>query len=398
MEMNLLESADLEDRSVLLRVDFNVPLADGEISDDTRINAALPTIKYILEKNAKLIIISHLGRPKGKKDKSLSLEVVAQRLQSLLFNTVKFIGKTIGESVVEAVNELKQGEVLVLENLRFHSEEKNNEDTFAKSLAELADVYVNDAFGVSHRAHASVNALPILMGDKAYAGFLLKKELKIAKRLLENPERPFTAIIGGSKVSDKIGVIKSLLKKVDHLIVGGGMANTFLIAKGFKIGKSLYEPDKVELAKELMKSAKELNVEIHLPTDVVTAKEFAPTAEPHYFNVDEIPEDEMVLDIGPDTCDAFSEVLKSSELIVWNGPVGVFEMEAFSVGTRTIAAILSASDAEVIIGGGDSAAAITQFGYADDMDHISTGGGAFLELIEGKTLPGVEALSKTRRD
>jgi phosphoglycerate kinase len=236
------------------------------------------------------------------------------------------------------------------------------------------------------------------MGEKAYAGFLLEKELDIAKKILKNPERPFTAIIGGSKVSDKIGVIESLLNKVDHLIIGGGMANTFISAKGYPVGTSLYEPDKVELAKELLEKAKKLNVAIHLPIDVVTAKEFAATAEPHYFDIDEIPDDEMVLDIGPDSCDDFSDVLKSSKLIVWNGPVGVFEMEAFSVGTRTIAAILSSADAEVVIGGGDSAAAITKFGYADDMDHISTGGGAFLELMEGKTLPGVAALTKTRRD
>jgi phosphoglycerate kinase len=383
---------------VLLRVDFNVPLEEGKVGDDTRIKAALPTIKYILDKNAKLIIISHLGRPKGKVDKALSLEVVAKQLQTYLPNKVKFIDQTVGEVVSREVKQLKPKEILVLENLRFNEEEKANDEEFAKELAALAEVYVNDAFGVSHRAHASVNALPILMGEKAYAGFLLEKELDIAKKILKNPERPFTAIIGGSKVSDKIGVIESLLNKVDHLIIGGGMANTFISAKGYPVGTSLYEPDKVELAKEILEKAKNLNVSIHLPIDVVTAKEFAATAEPHYFDIDEIPDDEMVLDIGPDSCDDFSDVLKSSKLIVWNGPVGVFEMEAFSVGTRTIAAILSAADAEVVIGGGDSAAAITKFGYADDMDHISTGGGAFLELMEGKTLPGVAALIKTRRD
>jgi len=398
MDMNLLGSADLSDRSVLLRVDFNVPLEEGKVGDDTRIKAALPTIKYILDKNAKLIIISHLGRPKGKVDKALSLEVVAKQLQTYLPNKVKFIDQTVGEVVSREVKQLKPKEILVLENLRFNEEEKANDEEFAKELAALAEVYVNDAFGVSHRAHASVNALPILMGEKAYAGFLLEKELDIAKKILKNPERPFTAIIGGSKVSDKIGVIESLLNKVDHLIIGGGMANTFISAKGYPVGTSLYEPDKVELAKEILEKAKNLNVSIHLPIDVVTAKEFAATAEPHYFDIDEIPDDEMVLDIGPDSCDDFSDVLKSSKLIVWNGPVGVFEMEAFSVGTRTIAAILSAADAEVVIGGGDSAAAITKFGYADDMDHISTGGGAFLELMEGKTLPGVAALIKTRRD
>jgi phosphoglycerate kinase len=398
MDMNLLGSADLSDRSVLLRVDFNVPLEEGKVSDDTRIKAALPTIKYILDKNAKLIIISHLGRPKGKVDKTLSLEVVAKKLQTYLSNKVKFIDQTVGQEVSKEVKQLKPKEILVLENLRFNEEEKANDEEFAKKLSELAEVYVNDAFGVSHRAHASVNALPILMGEKAYAGFLLEKELDIAKKILKNPERPFTAIIGGSKVSDKIGVIESLLNKVDHLIIGGGMANTFISAKGYPVGTSLYEPDKVELAKELLEKAKKLNVAIHLPIDVVTAKKFAATAEPHYFDIDEIPDDEMVLDIGPDSCDDFSDVLKFSKLIVWNGPVGVFEMEAFSVGTRTIAAILSSADAEVVIGGGDSAAAITKFGYADDMDHISTGGGAFLELMEGKTLPGVAALTKTRRD
>ena len=398
MDMNLLGSADLSDRSVLLRVDFNVPLENGEVGDDTRIKAALPTINYILDKNAKLIIISHLGRPKGKIDNNLSLKVVGERLQTFLSNEVHFINETVGEKVREKVNQLNPKEILVLENLRFNKGEKSNDNEFAKKLAQLADVFVNDAFGVSHRKHASVSALPLLMKDKAYAGFLLEKELKIAKKILQNPIRPFTAIIGGSKVSDKIGVIESLLKKVDHLVIGGGMANTFIKAKGYSVGKSLYEPEKVELAKKIIEKADKLNVSIHLPSDVVTAKEFSATAEPHYFDIDEIPDDEMVLDIGPDSCDDFSDVIKASKLIVWNGPVGVFEMEAFSVGTRTIAAILSATDAEVIIGGGDSASAITKFGYADDMDHISTGGGAFLELMEGKTLPGVAALTKTRSD
>ncbi len=398
MDMNLLGSADLSDRSVLLRVDFNVPLENGEVGDDTRIKAALPTINYILDKNAKLIIISHLGRPKGKIDNNLSLKVVGERLQTFLSNEVHFINETVGEKVREKVNQLNPKEILVLENLRFNKGEKSNDNEFAKKLAQLADVFVNDAFGVSHRKHASVSALPLLMKDKAYAGFLLEKELKVAKKILQNPIRPFTAIIGGSKVSDKIGVIESLLKKVDHLVIGGGMANTFIKAKGYSVGKSLYEPEKVELAKKIIEKADKLNVSIHLPSDVVTAKEFSATAEPHYFDIDEIPDDEMVLDIGPDSCDDFSDVIKASKLIVWNGPVGVFEMEAFSVGTRTIAAILSATDAEVIIGGGDSASAITKFGYADDMDHISTGGGAFLELMEGKTLPGVAALTKTGSD
>lgn len=397
MKMNLLSSADLEHKSVLLRVDFNVPLKDGKVSDDTRIKAALPTIKYITEKNAKLIIISHLGRPEGKVDSGLSLKIVAEYLQELLPNRVRFLDEAVGDRVTDAVNNLEYGEILILENLRFYEQEKQNDRAFALQLATLADVYVNDAFGVSHRAHASVVALPKLMSNEAYAGFLLEKELQVADRLLTNPKRPFTAIIGGAKVSDKIGVIKSFLHKVDHLIIGGGMANTFLKAQGFSIGTSLHEPDKVDLAKELIELANNLKVKMYLPVDVVTAKEFKATAEPHYFYVDEIPNDEMILDIGPNTCEDFAEVLNESKLVIWNGPVGVFEMEAFSVGTRTLAAYLSASDAEVVIGGGDTAAAISQFGYADDMDYISTGGGAFLELMEDKILPGVAALVEARR-
>ncbi len=389
-----MSNADLENRSVLLRVDFNVPINDGTITDDTRIRAALPTINYILEKNVKLILMSHLGRPTKEKEAEFSLRIVAEYLNSMVDNNVKFASDTIGPEAEKMVKELKNGEILVLENLRFNQEEISNDVEFAKKLASFGEVYVNDAFGVSHRAHASVEALPKVMKNKAYAGLLLEKELVYAKKILENPQRPFTAIIGGSKVSDKIGVIKSLLNIVDNLIIGGGMANTFIKAKGYEVGNSLCELDKVDLARELMALATEKGVNIYLPEDVVTAKKFSASAEPHYHDLEDIPFDEMILDIGPNTCEEFAEVLNSSSLVVWNGPVGVFEMEAFSVGTRTIAAYLAASDAEVVIGGGDSAAAITQFGYADDVDHISTGGGAFLELMEGKTLPGVAVLLK----
>ncbi len=389
-----MRDADLENRSVLLRVDFNVPINGGKISDDTRIRAAIPTINYILERNARLIIISHLGRPTSEREAEFSLKIVAEYLNDLIENKVLFAADTVDEEAKSLVEGLGNGEVLVLENVRYNQEEKANDEEFANKLASFGSVYINDAFGVSHRAHASVVALPKLMEGKAYAGMLLEKELVYANKILANPARPFTAIIGGSKVSDKIGVIKSLLSVVDNLIIGGGMANTFLLAKGYEIGKSLHEAEKLDLAGELIKLAKDKGVNLYLPYDVVTAKEFSANSEPHYFELAEIPDDEMILDIGPKTCEEFADVLNNSRLIVWNGPVGVFEMEAFSVGTRTIAAYLAASNAEVVIGGGDSAAAITQFGYADDMDHISTGGGAFLELMEGKTLPGVAVLHK----
>lgn len=394
MNMKNLTNADLADKSALLRVDFNVPLKDGKVADDTRITAVLPTLNYLLEKGAKVIILSHLGRPKPGDTAQYSLLPVANYLRDLVSVPVAFCPESIGEVAVAAVQNLKAGEVLVLENLRFHSGEADNDVEFAKELAALGDVYINDAFGVSHRANASVEALPRLMAGRAYAGLLLEKELKIAAEILENPDHPFTAIIGGSKVSDKIGVIRSLLNKVDNLIIGGGMANTFLAAQGYKVGKSLYEPDKMPLALELLKLAEELGVGVYLPSDVVAATKFAPDAEPHYYEIDELPEDEMILDIGPDTCEEFAEVINESKLIVWNGPVGVFEMEAFAVGTRTLAAYLSASPAKVVIGGGDSAAAITQSGYAEKVEHISTGGGAFLELMEGKILPGVAALQE----
>lgn len=393
MKKKLVSDLNLQNKRVLMRVDFNVPLKEGEVTDDTRIQAALPTIKYIIEQGASLILISHLGRPKGKVNIDYSLAPVALHLSKLVNTKVSFINKTIGDEVKEQVKKLPSGEILILENLRFDSREKQNDLQFAKELAQYADIYVNDAFGVSHRAHASVEALAKLMADKAVAGFLLEKEIDYATKILENPNRPFTAILGGKKVSDKIKVIESLLLKVNNLIIGGGMANTFLKAMNYEVGKSFVEEDKVALAKELLVAAQEKGVNIYLPVDVITATEFSESAEPHYFDVDNIPPNEMILDIGPATCEEYSAILKESKLVVWNGPMGVFELDPFSVGTRTLAAHLAVNDAEVVVGGGDSAAAVKQFGYGDEMNHISTGGGSFLEMMEGKVLPGLAALA-----
>lgn len=392
--MNKLTVRDIDCRNkkVLLRADLNVPIKDGHISDDTRIQAVLPTLKYLLERKAAIILCSHLGRPKGKVNLDFSLAPIADYLTQILNIPVTFTGEVIGESVKEAAAHLQSGEILLLENLRFDKGEKKNDTHFARQLAELADVYVNDAFGVCHREHASVAAVTEFI-QPAVSGFLLEKELAYAEKILENPARPFTAVLGGAKVSDKIGVIESLLNKVDHLIIGGGMANTFLKAMKYEIGRSLLEEDKIELAKQLIKQAAEKGVKIHLPVDVVTATEFSAEAEPQYHAVDAIKADEMILDIGPATCKQFADVLKQSALVVWNGPMGVFEMKPFAAGTRAIAAFLAICTGEIVVGGGDSAAAVKQFGYAEQMSHISTGGGAFLALLEGQVLPGIKHLT-----
>lgn len=388
-----VEDVDMTGKRVLVRCDFNVPMDENRnITDDRRIKSALPTIKYILENDGKVVLMSHLGRPKGEAKKEFSLEPVAKRLADLLGREVIFAedDEVVGESAKKAVSEMEIGDVVLLQNTRFRKEEKKNEEEFAKSLASLGDIFVNDAFGTAHRAHASnvgvSNHLPSAIG------YLVKRELDIMAGAISNPERPFLAILGGAKVTDKIGVIENLLDKVDSLIIGGGMSYTFLNAKGHEVGTSLLEKDKVNLAKELMEKAEQKNVKLLLPVDIVITKEFKNDSEYKTVNIDSIPKDMMGLDIGEKTRDLFSEEIKNSKTVIWNGPMGVFEMENFAKGTNRIAEAMAESDATTIIGGGDSAAAVEKTGLNDKMTHISTGGGASLELFEGKKLPGIEAI------
>jgi len=388
MEKKTLKDIDVSGKRVLVRADFNVPLDEsGHITDDRRIRAALPTIRYLREQGAKVILCSHLGRPKGKVVETLRLTPVAERLSELLGVEVRKADDCIGASVASLVAAMKPGDVVLLENLRFHEEETANDPGFAKQLASLADVYVNDAFGTAHRAHASTEGVTRFL--PAVAGFLLERELTFLGRALAEPSHPFVAVLGGAKVSDKIGVIENLLPKVDRLIVGGGMANTFFKAQGFDVGESLLEEDKVPLAKELLSRAGEKLV---LPVDVVVADAFSADARHKTVQVDSVPSGWRILDIGHKTVKLFSAILGTAKTVVWNGPMGVFEFPAFAVGTVAIAKALAGIDAVTIIGGGDSAAAVEQAGLADKMTHISTGGGASLEFLEGKTLPGVAAL------
>jgi len=386
-----LKDMDFKGKKVLVRVDFNVPLKDGVVGDKTRIKAALPTIEYLIKEDAKVLLISHLGRPGGEPNDDLRMDPVAKALANLLNKEVKKADDCIGEDVKKAADSLENGEVMLLENSRFHAGEKKNDPEFAKELASLADLYVNDAFGAAHRAHATTVGVTEYL--PAAAGFLMQRELNALGEVMENPESPFVAIMGGAKVSDKIDVIKNLINKVDKLIVAGGIANTFLLAKGYEVGDSLVEADKVDLAKTLMAEAEEKGVDIVLPIDVVIADDFSNDANTQTVAADEIPAGWQVLDCGgPQSLENYKEIIKNAKTVIWNGPLGVFEMEKFAHGTVELAKALAESDAHSVIGGGDSAAAINQAGVADKMSHISTGGGASLMFFEGKELPGVAAI------
>ncbi|MFC4768375.1 phosphoglycerate kinase [Effusibacillus consociatus] len=391
MEKKTLRDIDVKGKRVFVRVDFNVPLEDGKITDDTRIQAALPTIRYLMDRGAKVILASHLGRPKGEVNPKFSLDPVAVRLSELLSVNVEKTSDSVGPHVKERISLMNEGDVLLLENVRFHKGEEKNDPELARQFSELADIYINDAFGAAHRAHASTAGIADHL--PAVAGFLMEKEISIMGRALSNPERPFTAIIGGAKVSDKITVIENLLTKVDCLIIGGGMANTFLAGLGYQLGKSLIEPEKLEDAKALVERAKEKGVDLLLPVDLVAASGFAADAEHKVVELNEVPHDWMALDIGPKTSAKYQEAIRSSKTVIWNGPMGVFEFEAFAKGTNAIAQAVAEVKGTTIVGGGDSVAAVEKSGLADRMTHISTGGGASLEFLEGKILPGVAALN-----
>lgn len=391
MDKKTVKDIDLKGKKVLVRCDFNVPMDENRnITDNTRIVAALPTIKYLLENNCAVILCSHLGRPKGEFKPEFSLRPVAKELSKLLDKEVIMAEDVVGEDAKTKAENLKQGEILLLENVRFHREETDNDPAFSKELASMAEIYVSDAFGAVHRAHASTAGVAEFI--PAVSGFLIEKELKFLGNAVTNPERPFVAILGGAKVSDKIGVIDSLLEKVDTLIIGGGMAYTFFKAQGYEVGKSLCELDKLDLAKDLMKKAEEKGIKLMLPVDTVVGKEFKEDTESKNVKSTEIPADWEGFDIGEESIKVFSEEIKKAKTVVWNGPLGLFEFPQFAVGTNAIAKVLSEIDATTIIGGGDSAAAVRKAGLADKMTHISTGGGASLEFLEGKKLPGIECL------
>ncbi|KOF57336.1 MULTISPECIES: phosphoglycerate kinase [Clostridium] len=388
-----IEDVDVKGKRVLVRCDFNVPLKDGVITDENRLNGALPTIKYLSEHGAKVVLCSHLGKAKGP-DPSKTLAPVAKRLGELLGCEVKFAADdvVVGENAKKAVAELKEGEIVLLENTRFRPEEGKNDDAFSKDLASLADVYVNDAFGTAHRAHCSTVGVTKFV-KTAVCGYLIQKELKFLGDAVEKPVRPFVAILGGAKVSDKINVINNLLEKVDTLIIGGGMAYTFLKAQGYTIGTSLLEADKVDYAKEMIEKAKAKGVKLLLPIDNIVGAEFKAETEAVTTEDANIPEGYMGLDIGPKTQKNYTDAVKEAKTVVWNGPMGVFEFEKFAEGTKAVARAMADSDATTVIGGGDSAAAVNQLGFGDKMTHISTGGGASLEFLEGKELPGIAALN-----
>lgn len=387
-----IQDLDLKGKRVLMRVDFNVPLTpDLKVSDDTRIRAALPTIKYALQQQGKVILMSHLGRPKGKVVEELRLTPVAEKLSELLGQEVKKIDDCIGEKVEKAVSELKEGEVLLLENVRFHPEEEKNDPEFAKKLARLGDVFVNDAFGSCHRAHASVVGVAEYL--PAAAGFLLMKEIEYFEKILHNPEKPFYAILGGAKVSDKIGVIENLLNLADKIFIGGGMAYTFLKAKGIPVGNSKLEEDKIEVARQLLAEADKRGRKIILPQDHVVVENIDPEASIQVTGL-EIPDGKIAVDVGPKTVEVFKQELQDAKMIVWNGPLGIFEVDKFAHGTKQIAEFVVQLPAIKVAGGGDTAACLEKFGLSDKFDHVSTGGGASLEYLEGKVLPGIAALKE----
>ena len=393
MVLNTIREADLKNKRVLIRVDFNVPLKDGKVTDATRIVAALPTINYILSQpGTSLVVMSHFGRPKGKKNPDFSMVPVGKKFEELLGRPVKVASDVIGPEVKKEVEALKPGEVLLLENCRFYPDEEANNPEFAKELASYGDIYVNDAFGTAHRAHASTEGVAHYL--PAYAGFLIEKEVKFMAPLLENPDKPFVAIIGGSKVSSKISVLESLVKTCDTIVIGGGMAYTFLKVQGHAIGKSLVEDDFLDTAKNFLSAAAKKGVNVILPVDHICADNFAEDAKPVLVDSIDIPENLMGMDIGPKTTKAIVNVLASAKSVVWNGPMGVFEFAAFAKGTEAVAKALAASKAITVVGGGDSVAAINKFGLADKISHVSTGGGASLEFLEGKVLPGIKALEK----
>ncbi len=386
---------EVQGKKVLVRVDYNVPMDEkSNITDDTRITSSLPTLKYLLDQGAAIILMSHLGRPKGQANNKYSLEPVARKLSELINKDIIFedVDEVVSEKVVTDAKNLQPGQIMMLQNTRFRSEEEKNDDSFAKDLASLAELYINDAFGTSHRAHASNVGVSKYLPSAV--GFLVEKEISVMGKALEEPERPFVAILGGAKVSDKIGVIENLISKVDAIIIGGGMAFTFLKANGHEIGKSLLEEDKISLAKDLMDKAIKHGVAIILPIDIMVAKEFKNDSEHFAVSVEKIPSDMMGLDIGPESIDLFKSVVQEAKTIIWNGPMGVFEMDNFNKGTYAIAQALVDSGAITIVGGGDSAAAVEKAGLADKITHVSTGGGASLEMLEGKILPGIAAISE----
>ncbi|MFS0780125.1 phosphoglycerate kinase [Bacillus sp. 1P06AnD] len=386
-----IKDIDVKGKRVFCRVDFNVPMQNGQITDDTRVRAALPTIQYLMEQGAKVILASHMGRPKGQVNEELRLTPVAKKLSELLGKEVAKANEAYGDAVKAQIEKMNDGDVLLLENVRFYPGEEKNDPELAKEFASLADIFVNDAFGAAHRAHASTEGIAKLI--PAVSGFLMQKELDVLGKALSNPERPFTAIIGGAKVKDKIGVIENLLEMVDNLIIGGGLAYTFIKAQGHEIGESLLEEDKIELAKTFMAKAKEKGVNFLMPVDAVIAPEFGENVETKVVDIDAIPADWQALDIGPKTVELYAQTIKESKLVIWNGPMGVFEFDKFANGTKGVAQALADSGAYSVIGGGDSAAAVEKFHLGDKMSHISTGGGASLEFMEGKQLPGVVALN-----
>jgi phosphoglycerate kinase len=386
-----VEDFDVKGKRVLVRCDFNVPLKDGVITDDKRIRESMKTIKYLVDNGARVILCSHLGRPKGEFKPEFSLAPVAKRISELLGKEVKMASDVIGDSAKKLASELKDGDVMLLENVRFHKEEEKNDPAFAKELASLAELYVNDAFGTSHRAHASTAGVADYL--PAACGYLIQKELDVMGKALNDPKRPFVAILGGAKVSDKIGVINNLIEKADTIIIGGGMAYTFFVAKGYGVGNSLLESDKVEIAKGMLDKAEAKGVKLLLPVDNVIADKFDAEADSKVVASDSIPDGWMGMDIGPKSVELFSQAIKNAGTVVWNGPMGVFEMPRFAKGTEAVAKAVADSGCISIIGGGDSAAAVEQLGYADKMTHISTGGGASLEFLEGLELPGIAALN-----